>query len=805
MKNLNEITSPFRTALFMVKVFPRSLMARIRISFFIAFAISTLTALVYWQLAPNTYEQLAFGIALITLGLWWEQILIYSYHNYWYFKGMNSVLEIPKEGKSSCTYELAELVQQNPNDLSSAFMNHNMGKEAVLRSEISQQFIVDFLKSERQLINAQNIFIPEGKIWSIFDLGCYLFDEDGSFRSMFTEHGINKDDFVGALGWVVRQRHQAKRSLRWWSKDRLSQFEALGADWSFGTTYQLERFTKSIYTGTIFSGLAGEDKYQTGIMERVEATMSRSRSANVLIVGEPGVGKLDILANISKRIRVGKSHPDIINHNILLLDANKIFAVCNDKKSLELTLINLLNEATHAGNIILVIDNISNVINEAETFGVNLKEILGTYLSSPSLHIIATDTPAGFHNELEVNVALSRQFDVILLEQTSMEPTLRLLENIAYNEENKRNISFSYNSIRAVAQSAERYLTNGVMPDKAVGLLVEIATLAGQKKDYAFIDESYIYEYVSNKTGIPIGNVKDGERELLLHLEDTLHENVIGQDEALKAVASTMRRSRAGIVSPERPLGSFLFLGPTGVGKTETAKTLAMVFFQDKTKMVRFDMSEFSGGDALPRLIGTRNSAGLLADSMQEHPYTVLLLDEFEKADVAVHDLFLQILDEGKFTTGKSQTVNMRNTIIIATSNAGSALIMASNDMKQGISSKEIVGYIIKERIFKPELINRFDNVSLFRPLNRKEQEEIAELMLKALIKRISERGYRLSFQPDLVPALVDIGYSVEFGARSLRRVVQDELEEIIAKRIISGEVNKGDEIILSASDLQNL
>jgi ATP-dependent Clp protease ATP-binding subunit ClpA len=313
-----------------------------------------------------------------------------------------------------------------------------------------------------------------------------------------------------------------------------------------------------------------------------------------------------------------------------------------------------------------------------------------------------------------------------------------------------------------------------------------------------------VYQVVSDKTGIPAGPIQDEERDLLMHLEEKLHQQVIGQEAAIKAIARTMRRARAGIQSSEKPIGSFLFLGPTGVGKTETAKALATIFFGSEAAMLRLDMSEYSGQDALIRLLGDGETSGVLPDMLREHPYAVLLLDEFEKATRSVHDLFLQVLDEGVFTDARGGKVNARNTIVIATSNAGSQLIIKTVQQRQTLAhlEQEIINSIIKDGIFRPELINRFDSTIIFEPLTQVEQGHVARLMLSGLYERIKERGFELTISDDLMNLLVEKGYSPEFGARPMQRAMQDLIEEAVARKIISGDAQKGDTIMLTKADV---
>jgi ATP-dependent Clp protease ATP-binding subunit ClpC len=462
----------------------------------------------------------------------------------------------------------------------------------------------------------------------------------------------------------------------------------------------------------------------------------------------------------------------------------------------------LFTEAANAGNTIIAIENISSVIREAEQAGVYLPELLDEFLAFPGLHIIATDTPAGYHNTLEPLGAFTRRFSEILLDTADRGATTRVLEGVALTTELQQHVIFTYEGLEAITSAADRYLVEGVMPDKAITLLIEVAA-AATRREQILITSDLVYQVVSEKTNVPAGPIKDTEREQLLNLETILHQQVIGQDQAIAAIASTMRRARAGIQAEDKPIGSFLFLGPTGVGKTETAKALAKVFFGSGDKMERLDMSEFSGPDALERLIGDGQNSGELSDRLREHPYTVLLLDEFEKAATTVHDLFLQILDEGIFTDGRGSTVNARNTIIIATSNAGADLIMKTVAERRELShlTHEIIDNIIARGIYRPELINRFDNTIIFEPLSPTQQNQVANLMLSDLYSRIKDRGYRVQIGQDLIDILVQKGYDPQFGARPMQRVIQDILEEKIASLIISGKLQKGDLVTLTAAD----
>jgi ATP-dependent Clp protease ATP-binding subunit ClpA len=805
MLTLEDSIKQYTPAVRLTSVIGRPTLSLVRTSTFTGMTLCGLGAAValYLPIGPLApYAGQFLGGAAIFASFWLEQMLIFSYHNSYYFRGLNSLIGLSEEEVSGATYDVAAAVLKYSHDVAKAFCASSFGSQTLLRSGIPAEAVDAYLRGTRQIITPAMIILPEGELFSLIGLGKYLLAHDQEFRSLITKAGVTEDIFLGALRWVVGSYHQEKRRMRWWSKDNLSRTKGIGREWAYGTAYLLEKFSRDIRTSAVFSTLGADSSFATEKVHEIESALIRAKDSNVLVVGEAGVGTIDLVMEVAKRIQTGQSLDAISGRQMVVLDTNRLFAVTKDKQALELTLLRMFDEAIIAGNIIIVIENLSTFIREAQAMGVFIPELLDEYLALPYLQIIATDTPGAYHTFLDPLGALTRRFAEVLIESPDLSATTRVLQDIALRHEIKYQTLFTYAALHAITTAADRYIVEGVMPNKAIELLVDVASQA-QQANAGIITEDFVFQVVSDKTGVPAGPIQDTERDLLLHLEDRLHQQVIGQQNALNAIARTMRRARAGIQAADKPIGSFLFLGPTGVGKTETAKALAKIFFGSEDKMQRLDMSEYSGEDALPRLIGNGEDPGTLPTMLREHPYCVLLLDEFEKASRPVHDIFLQVLDEGRFTDARGMKVNARNTIIIATSNAGSQLILRTIEQRKELAhlAQEIIDHIVREGVYRPELINRFDSTIIFEPLTIGEQTDVASLMLGSLYERVKEKGYDLSVSRDLLDVLVEKGYNPEFGARPMQRVLQDVVEEKIAQKIIAGAVKKGDKIPLTRAD----
>jgi len=365
---------------------------------------------------------------------------------------------------------------------------------------------------------------------------------------------------------------------------------------------------------------------------------------------------------------------------------------------------------------------------------------------------------------------------------------------------------FTFQALKSIVKNSGRYFGNAPLPERAIDLAEEVL-LFWEKSAYPIILPKTVDDFLSLKTEVSFGEVKKDEREKLLNLENILHQRIVGQEEAIDQVAQAVRKIRSEIGNPKKPAGSFLFLGPTGVGKTETAKALAESYFGSEEKMIRLDMSEFQGGYAVSHLIGSENDdrSGYLTSRAKDNPFSLLLLDEIEKAYSQVLDLFLQILDEGYVTDATGEKINFRNMIIIATSNAGSILIRKM--MEEGKNEEEIkealIDYIIKNNIFRVEFLNRFDGIIFFRPLKKNELISVVKLALGNFSKKLKkEKNLEIYFSKGVVEKIIELGYNQTFGARSVNRFIEDKVEDLIAMKIISGELKNGGRTEISEKDI---
>ncbi len=752
------------------------------------------------------------GIFLLLFALWLSVYLLevfyrglYFHNRGWKIKNPTSTL-LTKEGRRwGISSEVAALFYMSRDgDIIREFFRSPVGSYTLLRSGITAEDIEEFLHKRENILQLTLADLANDEVSTMGDFAIFIFKNYPDFSDFLFAKGVSEKEFRGAAEWVERDDQMVTFAERWWARDHLAKFGSLGRNFAYGQTYRLEKYSQELTVGTA-SPYSRKPHWETEV-RALAAALAKSKSSNAILVGEEVSGLQDVVAEFAHEIDAGEVPAELSRKRLLAIDTNLLTAAMKEKGEFEEEFIRLLNEAEHAGNVVLIFENFPSFVASAHSLGADAVDLMNPYLASSHVKVVALADREAYHRVLAQNGEFSSHFEKVSVNEPEDFRTLELLEDGAAALEARYGVFFTYRAIEEVLASARNYITEGVMPEKATDLLIEVASyMSGENKTY--IDKEHVLEFVKFKTNIPVGEISGEEKTKLQNLEGELHKRVVGQDDAVKAVTDSMRRSRAGVRNPSKPIGSFLFLGPTGVGKTETAKAVAAVFFGDEEKMIRFDMSEYSQMDALSQLIGGFESGrpGTLTMALKNFPYGVLLLDEFEKANGDVHNLFLQILDEGFFSDALGHRVNARNMIIIATSNAGSALIYEAIKKGENIQGykKYIVDAIIKMGILKPELLNRFDGVILFSPLGKEELREIAKIQLGNLAARLKdEQGFKLVINEPLIAAIMKEGQDPMFGGRPMVRVIKEKVEKIIADKIIAGTIHTGDTVELTEGEL---
>ena len=735
------------------------------------------------------------GLVLITFGIY---LLMHMFEAYfasvYYFEYVSKNNYQPED---LYTFSAGRILRRVDNDnlLTGLLKSQSIGRRIIKRLGLSETEADQLLMRQAEIKNPPFFNTAGISMVRVADIANFIYDNYPDFRNLLSSHGLEKKDLQATVDWVIYNIEDKEYDRQWWSKEKLARIPGVASDWSFGRTYLLNKYGRDLLNDEEVNSKAVSFSGRTRELEQVQSVLSRSTGANALLVGQPGQEKMEVLWNLCRKIKDRSAVPNLVNKRpVLFLTADFTFSA-KDKDDFEDKLITVFGEALNAGNIILIIDNFPKLLLQAKQFGLNLYEIIEPYLASADDQIIALADTEYFHAMIEPDQSLMSRFETVLIKPLLLPEIVKIIGREVFNMEEKYEILYTYPAILEIAKSAEYYFPDGVSGDKAEDLLAEISPWA-IGKNIETIGRNEVLEYIGEKTDIPTQGISTEEKAKLLDLENLLMKRVVAQREAIFAVSNSIRRNRAGIRDEKRPLGSFLFLGPTGVGKTETAKALAEVFFGDEKLLLRLDMSEYQNEEALARLIGSQetNTQGILSNMLREHPYGVLLLDEFEKTNKDVLNLFLQIIDEGFFSDVFGKKVMARNIMFIATSNAGAdkifEIIETGKDLKKYES--EIIADIIKQDIFKPELLNRFDATILFHPLTKENLFQIAELMLKKVAKRLGEKGMTMNIDKELIDFVVEGGYNPTFGARPMNRLIQDTVEQNLADLIIRGELNAG-------------
>ena len=568
----------------------------------------------------------------------------------------------------------------------------------------------------------------------------------------------------------------------------------LGLELLFGYTPELNKYSLDLSRPQSFTThLIGREK----LVSQIEQVLISGSS--LILVGEPGVGKRTIVLELARRAMSGELDSSLIYKRFLELDYNFLLSDSLDINKKKTHLSDILSEATAAGNIILVIKDLHRLIHP-DVEGVDFTDLFEDHLQRRKLKIIAISSRVDYERFLITNSRIRKYFQPVVAEAISKESAAEILYEYIYSLEKTNRVTFSIQSIRRILDGSDEYITDTPFPEKALELADYVIRFV-KKRDSKYITCEDINTVLTDITGISLTYLTDKQRDLLVDLESSLHSTLVGQDSAVSLIAKSLRSRDLGVKNPNRPVGSFLFLGPTGVGKTQAAKTLAQIYFGSQESLIRFDMAEYAGTDGLSRLIGSQsaNRPGRLTSAIHNKPASLLLLDEIEKAPPDVYNLFLSLLDEGQITDVFGKRISCRHLFVIATSNAGAEFIrqQVNAAVPVNVMQKNVLEHVQKSGLFSPEFINRFDGVVVFTPLDPKQLVDIARLALTDLAARLKNQNIELEITPEACAKIAQVGYEPQYGARPMRRVVDILIGDIIATGILKKEIGSGDKITL--------
>ncbi len=697
----------------------------------------------------------------------------------------------------------------NPNQLLLTLLETDKGVNFILyRSLITKSRLKEQTKKELSLktekdsektlsLAESSMKKRKGERTTTGDLLAALSKTSPALNKYLMDKDLYAEDIENLTWWLENLK---RKKPAFWSKKNLSRFVGVGKDWAAGYTIELDKYStdlRSVFQKGREIKIVDREKE----LSKIERTLSGKVKNNVLMIGESGVGKKTVIRKFAQKVALGQSTKELNYKRVLDLDLASVVAKAQRKEELNILVKNIFEEASSAGNVILVINHFSQFVAPSEKGGiVDLSGLFLKYLKSPKVKIVGICDHDDYLQKMSQKKGLLNLFERIKVEEFDERNTILALEKVLGFYEKEYDSFVPYPVLRDIVSYSQKFLADEASPQKAINLLEDSLSYLSETKKKVLLPK-HLARVVTEKTNIPVGQIETDEKETLLHLEKLMHERIINQEEAVRSIAEALRRSRSGVATKRGPIGTFLFLGPTGVGKTETAKTLAENYFGSEERMIRIDMSEYQERRDLKRLIGDKNEPGTLASKVKQKPFSLILLDEIEKAHPDILNLFLQILDEGFCTDGLGKRINFKNTIIIATSNAGYKIILKSLKEKADTENlkQEIMDYVFEERIFRPEFVNRFDGFIVFKALTHGNLLDISGLMLQKLKYNLKEKYIDFKITEDLKEKIVDLSYKPEFGAREMKRTIQNKVENAFATALLEDKIKKGDTVVLTS------
>lgn len=628
---------------------------------------------------------------------------------------------------------------------------------------------------------------------------CALLFSLPEFEYYLAQLKLSREDIEAGLGWHEHIRKVIKRS-------QVKHFHGgIGRDLSFGWTPLLSRFGMNISEEVQVGGLLHREiEGHKDVLSQMIHVLAQPGRRNATLVGEVGVGKTTLVNALAQKLLEDKlTSKELQYSQIIALDSASLIANAKGRGELENLLIRLFNEAIRAKNIILFLDEAQLFLKDG-TGSVDLSSILLPVLEGGGLRLIIALSDQEWLALSQTNPGLTQLMNRVVVSPLDETDSMRVMEDQVLLLEVRNKVTYMYQSLREAYKLAERFIRDSAFPGKGVKLL---EAAAGFKEQEFFVTEKSVQQAIEKTFDVKVQNAStDEERDTLINLEGKIHERMINQTRAVQVVSDALRRARAGVRNQQRPIGTFLFLGPTGVGKTELSKSLAAVYFGGEDHMVRIDMNEYSGADDVSRLLAVPAADPFsLSSQISKQPFSVVLFDEIEKAHPNVLNVLLQMLDEGVLRDTNNKPVSFRDAIIIATSNAGAEDIRAHIERGEDFQQFEdkFVDELINKQLFRPEFLNRFDEIVLFRPLTKVELLQVVDLIVASLNKTLAAQKVSVTLTDSAKSVLVDAGYDPRLGARPLRRVVQRSIENIVAGKLLSGQTGAGAQLTIDAPEIQ--
>lgn len=670
----------------------------------------------------------------------------------------------------------------------------------ILGRDFLEQLVTDDMQTEAVWQRAETLRQATGEpqiTSSMVTVALILEAPQGS--AYLAQVGLDTDDLMAGVQWAT---HMDQLFAQYRQKQRVA--GGIGRDWAFGYTPLLERLGHNV-SDQVSGGnlIARETLASNTLLPQMIDTLSKSGRRNVALVGQLGSGKTKLVQMLAARLlNPDRSVPMALQYNqVITLDPSVLISRAQGRGQLEELVLHLCGEALNAKNIVLFLDD-AHLFFEDGPGAVDLTNVLGQFLDGGALKIVLAVDEQRWTQITQRNASLTQYLNRLVVSPTDETQTRQIMENQAPLLEHQYGVILTYQALSAAYELSTRYVAEQVMPGRALSLL----EAAAHQAENGLVTRGSVERALEQTRGVKVATASTAEeRDTLINLEELIHARMINQSHAVQAVSDALRRARAGVRNTSRPIGTFMFLGPTGVGKTELAKAIAAVYFGNESNMVRLDMNEFVSGSDVKRLIADpATDSHSLTAQVARQPFSVVLLDEIEKAHPEVLTTLLQLLDEGVLRDINNREVSFRDCIVIATSNAGAEKIIERIASGEAFETYEpqFLDELISSGLFKPEFLNRFDEIALFRPLNQDELKQVIDLILQGVNKTLATQKLTVQVDDDAKTRLVEAGYDARLGARPMRRIVQKTVENIVADKVLRQEAIPGTTIPVTLADI---